>query len=245
MGGGLVAEARIYGGRDIGTTKITAIVAEPEEDGEGIRVIGVGTAPSDGLKRGVVVNLEKTTRSIQYAVQEAERMSGRTIRSVFAGIAGDHIRGINSRGVIAVSRKDAEIRPNDLERVIEAAKAVAIPTDREILHVLPQEFIVDDQDGIRDPVGMSGVRLEAEVHIITGAASACRNVIRAAERAGLEVEELVLEPLASANAVLTQDERDLGVALFDIGGWTPDEPTFYWGGVRPSAGVGPGGAGVT
>ena len=240
-----MAEARIYAGLDIGTTKITAIVAEPEEDGEGIRIVGVGTAPSDGLKRGVVVNLEKTTRSIQYAVQEAERMSGRTIRSVFAGIAGEHIRGINSRGVIAVSRKDAEIRPNDLERVIEAAKAVAIPTDREILHVLPQEFIVDDQDGIRDPVGMSGVRLEAEVHIITGAASACRNVIRAAERAGLEVEELVLEPLASADAVLTQDERDPGVALFDIGGGTTDVAIFYEGSVRHTAVIGLGGSNVT
>ncbi len=240
-----MAETRIYAGLDIGTTKITAIVAEADESGEGIRIIGVGSAPSDGLKRGVVVNLEKTTRSIQVAVQEAERMSGRTIRSVFAGIAGDHIRGINSRGVIAVSRKDAEIRPNDLERVIEAAKAVAIPTDREILHVLPQEFIVDDQDGIRDPVGMSGVRLEAEVHIITGAASACRNVIRAAERAGLEVEELVLEPLASADAVLTQDERDLGVALFDIGGGTTDVAIFYEGSVRHTAVIGLGGANVT
>jgi cell division protein FtsA len=240
-----MAEARIYAGLDIGTTKITAIVAEPDEDGEGIRIVGVGTAPSDGLKRGVVVNLEKTTRSIQYAVQEAERMSGRTIRGVYAGIAGEHIRGINSRGVIAVSRKDAEIRPHDLERVIEAAKAVAIPADREILHVLPQEFIVDDQDGIRDPVGMSGVRLEAEVHIITGAASACRNVIRAAERAGLLVEELVLEPLASANAVLTQDERDLGVALFDIGGGTTDVAIFYEGSVRHTAVIGLGGANVT
>jgi cell division protein FtsA len=240
-----MAESKIYAGLDIGTTKITAIVAEAEEDGDGIRIIGVGEAPSDGLKRGVVVNLEKTTRSIQYAVQEAERMSGRTLRGVYAGIAGDHIRGINSRGVIAVSRKDAEIRPHDLERVIEAAKAVAIPTDREILHVLPQEFIVDDQDGIRYPVGMSGVRLEAEVHIITGAASACRNVIRAAERAGLEVEELVLEPLASANAVLTQDERDLGVALFDIGGGTTDVAIFYEGSVRHTAVIGLGGANVT
>jgi len=240
-----MAESRIYAGLDIGTTKITAILAEADEDGDGIRIIGVGTAPSDGLKRGVVVNLEKTTRSIQCAVQEAERMSGRTIRSVFAGIAGDHIRGINSRGVIAVARKDAEIRPSDLERVIEAAKAVAIPTDREILHVLPQEFIVDDQDGIRDPVGMSGVRLEAEVHIITGAASACRNVMKAAERAGLEVEELVLEPLASADAVLTQDERDLGVALFDIGGGTTDVAIFYEGSVRHTAVIGLGGSNVT
>ncbi|MBI4364535.1 MAG: cell division protein FtsA [Candidatus Latescibacteria bacterium] len=240
-----MAEAGMYAGLDIGTTKITAVVAEPSEAGEGIRIMGVGTAPSDGLKRGVVVNLEKTTRSIQVAVQEAERMSGRTIRGVYAGIAGDHIRGINSRGVIAVSRKDAEIRPHDVERVIEAAKAVAIPTDREILHVLPQEFIVDDQDGIRDPVGMSGVRLEAEVHIITGAASACRNIMRAAERAGLTVEELVLEPLASANAVLNQDERDLGVALLDIGGGTTDVAIFYEGSVRHTAVIGLGGANVT
>ena len=172
-------------------------------------------------------------------------MSGRTIRGVYAGIAGDHIRGINSRGVIAVARKDSEIRPGDVARVIEAAKAVAIPTDREILHVLPQEYIVDDQDGIRDPVGMSGVRLEAEVHIITGAASACRNLIRAAERAGLYVEELVLEPLASAHAVLTPDERDLGVVLLDIGGGTTDVAVFFEGSVRHTAVIGLGGANIT
>ena len=240
-----MAEGKFYAGLDIGTTKITAIVAEPEPDGEGIRVVGVGTAPSDGLKRGVVVNLERTVRSIQHAVAQAEAMCGREIRGVHAGVAGDHIRGINSRGVIAVSRKDAEIRPNDVARVIEAAKAVAIPADREILHVLPQEFIVDDQDGIRDPVGMSGVRLEAEVHIITGAASACRNVIKAAERAGLEVEELVLEPLASSHAVLTQDERDLGVVLLDIGGGTTDVAVFFEGSIRHTAVIGLGGANVT
>jgi len=238
-------EGRIYAGLDIGTTKITAIVAEFDEEHEGIRIIGIGTAPSDGLKRGVVVNLEKTVRSIQHAVDEAQRMSGRTIRGVYAGIAGDHIRGINSRGVIAVSRKDSEIRPADVARVIEAAKAVAIPTDREILHVLPQEYIVDDQDGIRDPVGMSGVRLEAEVHIITGAASACRNLIRAAERAGLSVDELVLEPLASAHAVLTPDERDLGVVLLDIGGGTTDVAVFFEGSIRHTAVIGLGGSNVT
>jgi cell division protein FtsA len=240
-----MAEGRIYAGLDIGTTKITAVIAEPSESDDGIHLLGIGTAPSDGLKRGVVVNLERTVRSIQHAVEAAERMAGRSIRSVYAGIAGDHIRGINSRGVIAVARKDAEIRPSDVARVVEAAKAVAIPTDREILHVLPQEFIVDDQDGIRDAVGMSGVRLEAEVHIITGAAAACRNLIRAAERAGLEVEELVLEPLASANAVLTQDERDLGVALLDIGGGTTDVAVFFEGSVRHTAVIGLGGANVT
>jgi cell division protein FtsA len=228
-------EARIYAGLDIGTTKITVIVAELDENGESLRVIGVGSAASDGLKRGVVVNLEKTVRSIQHALEEAERVSGRSIKSVWAGIAGDHIRGITSRGVIAVSRKDAEIRPNDVARVIEAAKAVAIPADREILHVLPQEFIVDDQEGIRDPIGMSGVRLEAEAHIITGAAAACRNVIRAAERAGVHVEELVLEPLASANAVLAPDEKDLGVALLDIGGGTTDVAVISLGGIVTSS----------
>lgn len=238
-------EAKIYAGLDIGTTKITAIVAEPDENGESLRIVGVGTAPSDGLKRGVVVNLEKTVRSIQHALEEAERVSGRSIKSVWAGIAGDHIKGITSRGVIAVSRKDAEIRPNDVARVIEAAKAVAIPADREILHVLPQEFIVDDQEGIRDPIGMSGVRLEAEAHIITGAAAACRNVIRAAERAGVHVEELVLEPLASANAVLAPDEKDLGVALLDIGGGTTDVAVFFEGAIRHTAVIGLGGSNVT
>jgi cell division protein FtsA len=238
-------EGRIYAGLDIGTTKITAIVAEWDEESDGIRIVGIGHAPSDGLKRGVVVNLERTVRSIQHAVDEAQRMSGRTIRGVCAGIAGDHIRGINSRGVIAVARKDSEIRPGDVARVIEAAKAVAIPADREILHVLPQEYIVDDQDGIRDPIGMSGVRLEAEVHIITGAASACRNLIRAAERAGLSVDELVLEPLASAHAVLTPDERDLGVVLLDIGGGTTDLAVFFEGAIRHTAVIGLGGANVT
>jgi cell division protein FtsA len=238
-----MADGPIYAGLDIGTTKITAIVAEA--DGDTIRIIGVGSAPSDGLKRGVVVNLERTVRSIQHAVQEAERIAGRSVKSVSAGIAGDHIRGINSRGVIAVSRKDSEIRAVDVARVVEAAKAVAIPADREILHVLPQQYVVDDQDGIRDPTGMSGVRLEAEVHIITGAASACRNVLRAAERAGLQVDELVLEPLASAAAVLRPDEKDLGVAILDIGGGTTDIAVFYEGSVRHTAVIGLGGANVT
>ena len=238
-----MADGPIYAGLDIGTTKITAIVAEA--DGDAIRIIGVGSAPSDGLKRGVVVNLERTVRSIQHAVQEAERIAGRSVKSVSAGIAGDHIRGINSRGVIAVSRKDSEIRAVDVARVVEAAKAVAIPADREILHVLPQQYVVDDQDGIRDPTGMSGVRLEAEVHIITGAASACRNVLRAPERAGLQVDELVLEPLASAAAVLRPDEKDLGVAILDIGGGTTDIAVFYEGSVRHTAVIGLGGANVT
>src|SRR5690349_15130027 len=240
-----MAEAKIYTGLDIGTTKITAVVAQADESGDGITIVGVGTAPSDGLKRGVVVNLEKTVRSIQHAVGEAERASGRRIQSVYAGIAGDHIRGLTSRGVIAVGRKDSEIRAQDVERVVEAAKAVAIPADREILHVLPQGFVVDDQDGIIDPVGMTGVRLEAEVHIITGGTSSCRNIVRAAEKAGLRVEELVLEPLASANAVLLDEERDMGVALIDIGGGTTDVAVFFEGTVRHTAVIGLGGANVT
>jgi cell division protein FtsA len=240
-----MAEAKIYTGLDIGTTKITAVVAQADESGDGIMIIGVGTAPSDGLKRGVVVNLEKTVRSIQHAVGEAERASGRRIQSVYAGIAGDHIRGLTSRGVIAVSRKDSEIRAQDVERVVEAAKAVAIPADREILHVLPQGFVVDDQEGIIDPVGMTGVRLEAEVHIITGGTSSCRNIVRAAEKAGLRVEDLVLEPLASANAVLLDEERDMGVALIDIGGGTTDVAVFFEGTVRHTAVIGLGGANVT
>jgi cell division protein FtsA len=240
-----MADGKIYAGLDIGTTKITAVVAGRDERGDGIRILGIGTSPSDGLRRGVVVNLERTVRAIQHAVEEAERMSGATIKTVCAGIAGDHIRGLLSRGVIAVSRKDSEIRACDVDRVIEAAKAVAIPADREILHVLPQAYVVDEQDGIRDPVGMAGVRLEAEVHIITGAASACRNVLRAAEKAGLSVDDLVLEPIASADAVLTQDEKDMGVALLDIGGGTTDVAVYYEGSVRHTAVIGLGGANVT
>lgn len=240
-----MAEGKIYAGLDIGTTKITVVVAGRDERGDGMRILGIGTSPSDGLRRGVVVNLERTVRSIQHAVSEAERMSGTTIRSVCAGIAGDHIRGLLSRGVIAVSRKDSEIRACDVERVIEAAKAIAIPADREILHVLPQAYVVDEQDGIRDPVGMAGVRLEAEVHIITGAASACRNVLRAAERAGLQVDDLVLEPLASADAVLASEEKDMGVALLDIGGGTTDIAVYHEGSVRHTAVIGLGGANVT
>jgi cell division protein FtsA len=240
-----MAEGKIYTGLDIGTTKITAVVAQADESGDGIVILGVGTAPSDGLKRGVVVNLEKTVRSIQHAVGEAERISGRRIQSVCAGVAGEHIRGLTSRGVIAVGRKDSEIRAQDVERVVEAAKAVAIPADREILHVLPQGFVVDDQEGIGDPVGMTGVRLEAEVHIITGATSSCRNIVRAAEKAGLRVEELVLEPLASADAVLHDDERDMGVALIDIGGGTTDIAVFFEGTVRHTAVIPLGGSNVT
>ena len=231
-------------GLDIGTTKISCIVADMNGAGE-LRIVGVGNAPSEGLRRGVVVDLEKTVSSITRAVDEAERMAGVPVKGVTAGIAGDHIRSINSRGVIAVSRKDNEIGPADVSRVVEAAQAVAIPVDREIIHVIPQEFIVDDQDGIKDPVGMSGVRLEAEVHIITGAVTSAQNICRAIQRAGLKVHDLVLEPLASSHAVLGRDERDLGVVLLDIGGGTTDVAVFFEGSIRHTAIIPFGGSNVT
>lgn len=236
--------SRTHVGLDIGTTKISCIIAEANADG-GMHVVGIGNAPSDGLRRGVVVDLEKTVQSIQRAAEEAERMAGVPVRGVTAGIAGDHIRSINSRGVIAVSRKNNEIGEADVDRVVEAAKAVAIPMDREIIHVIPQEFIVDDQDGIKDPVGMSGVRLEAEVHIITGAVTSAKNICRSIQRAGFKVSDLVLEPLASSHAVLAPDERDLGVALLDIGGGTADVAVFFEGSIRHTAIVPLGGANVT
>jgi cell division protein FtsA len=236
--------SRTFMGLDIGTTKISCIIADMNGTGE-VRVVGVGTAPSEGLRRGVVVDLDKTVGSIERAVEEAQRMAGVPVKGVYAGIAGDHIRSINSRGVIAVSRRDNEIGPADVERVVEAAKAVAIPMDREIIHVIPQEFIVDDQDGIKDPVGMSGVRLEAEVHIITGAVTSARNICRSIQRAGLKVYDLVLQPLASSHAVLGDDERDLGVVLLDIGGGTTDVAVFFEGSIRHTAIIPYGGANVT
>ena len=236
--------SRTFVGLDIGTTKISCIVADQNGGGE-LRVVGIGNAPSEGLRRGVVVDLEKTVASIVRAVAEAERMAGEPVRAVTAGIAGDHIRSINSRGVIAVSRKDNEIGPPDVSRVVEAAKAIAIPMDREIIHVIPQEFIVDDQDGIKDPIGMSGVRLEAEVHIITGAVTSAKNICRSIQRAGLKVADLVLEPLASSHAVLGDDERDLGVVVLDLGGGTTDVAVFFEGSIRHTAIIPFGGANVT
>src|SRR5262249_23995567 len=238
--------AKSYVGLDIGTTKISCIIADANgEEPGGLRVVGIGNAPSEGLRRGVVVDLDKTVASIARAVEESERMAGIPVKGVYAGIAGDHIRSINSRGVIAVSRKDNEIGPGDVERVVEAAKAIAIPMDREIIHVIPQEFIVDDQDGISDPVGMSGVRLEAEIHIITGALTSAKNICRSIQRAGLRAPALGLEPLASSHAVLGRDERDLGVALLDIGGGTTDVAVFFEGTIRHTAIVPCGGANVT
>ena len=229
-------------GLDIGTTKICAIVGEVKEDGR-IDIIGIGSHPSRGLRKGVVVNIESTVESIKKAVEEAELMAGVEINAVFTGIAGSHIKSFNSRGVIAI--KDREISKADVERVIEAAKAVAIPLDREILHVLPQEFAIDDQDGIREPLGMSGVRLEAEVHIVTGAVTSAQNIIKSCNRAGLDVLDIVLEPLASSHAVLSNDEKELGVAVVDVGGGTTDLAIFVEGGIWHTAVIAIGGNHLT
>ena len=218
-------------GLDIGTTKIAAIVGEVTEDG--IDIIGIGTAASRGLRKGVVVNIDATVNAIQQAIREAEHMAGCDISTVYAGIAGGHIRGLNSHGIVAV--KDKEVRDLDIQRVIEAAKAVAIPMDREVLHVLPQQYIIDEQDGVRDPLGMSGVRLEAKVHIATTSVTSAQNVVKCANRCGLEVADIVLEPLASAEAVLEDDEKELGVALVDIGGGTSDIVIFCDGAIVHSA----------
>lgn len=216
-------------GLDIGTTKICAIVGEVIEAGPNpvIDIIGIGTAPSTGLRKGCVVNIDSTVESITKAIEEAELMAGVEISHVYTGIAGGHIKSFNSNGIVAI--KDKEISENDIQRVIDAAKAVAIPLDREVIHIIPQEYIVDDQDGIRDPIGMSGVRLEAKVHIVTGAVSSAQNIIKSANKAGLNVAEICLEPIASSEAVLTQDEKDLGVVLVDIGGGTSDIAIFKEG----------------
>lgn len=240
-----MSRGNIIVGLDIGTTKIGAIIAELKEDGSSVNIVGVGKSPSHGLRKGVVVNIEKTVQSITSAVEEAELMAGVEVHAVYTGIAGDHIRSINSRGVIAVSREDNEITEADVNRVIDAAKAVAIPMDREIIHVLPQEFIVDNQRGITDPVGMSGVRLEAEVHIVTAAVTSAQNIYKAVRRAGLEVQDLVLEPLASSYSVLDDEEKELGVALIDIGGGTADIAIFHNGSIRHTVVLALGGDNVT
>ena len=219
-------------GLDIGTSKIGAIVADLGPEGQ-IEVIGIGSHPSKGLKKGVVVNIESTTQSIQRAVEEAELMAGCQIDSVFAGIAGSHIQSLNSHGIVAI--RDKEVAQADVDRVIDAAKAVAIPADQKLLHVIPQEFVIDDQDGIKEPVGMCGVRLEAKVHLVTGAVSAAQNIIKCVRRCGLEVDDIILEQLASSYAVLTEDEKELGVCLVDIGGGTTDIAVFTEGAIRHTA----------
>lgn len=218
-------------GLDIGTTKICAIVGAMTD--EGLDVVGIGTSPSRGLRKGVVINIEGTVSAIRKAIQEAELMAGCEIKTVFAGIAGGHIKGINSQGVIAI--KNREVTTEDVRRVIDAAKAIAIPMDREVIHILPQEFIIDDQDGIKEPLGMSGVRLEARVHIVTGAVASAQNIIKSCNKAGADVGDIVLEQLGSAEAVLTPDEKDLGVALVDIGGGTTDVAIFVDGAIKHTA----------
>ncbi|MCP5056540.1 MAG: cell division protein FtsA [bacterium] len=228
-------------GLDIGTTKICAIVAERKENG--VDIVGIGTHPSKGLRKGVVVDIDATVDSIKNAVEEAELMADCEISSVYAGIAGGHIDGLNSHGVVAV--KDREVSENDVRRVIDAAKAVAIPMDREVIHVIPQEFIIDDQDGIREPLGMSGVRLEAQIHIVTAAVTSAQNIVKCANKAGLNVVDIVLEPLASAEAVLASDERDLGVCLIDIGGGTTDIAVFSEGSIKHTSVLSLGGYHIT
>ena len=215
-------------GLDIGTTKICAIIGQVDEKGM-LEIIGVGTTPSKGLRRGVVVNIESTVKSILNAVESAELMSGREIQGVYAGVAGSHIEGINSRGVVAVTGKGREISAEDIDRVVDAGKAIAFPMDREVLSVIPQEFIVDDQRGIRNPLGMIGVRLEAEVHIITVSVTSVQNIMKCVNRAGFKINDMVLEPLASSKAVLTNDERELGVLLIDMGGGTTDVLVYLEG----------------
>lgn len=219
-------------GLDVGTSKIAAIVGEVKASGE-VEVVGFGSHPSRGLKKGVVVNIEATVQSIKRAVEEAELMAGCRIQSVYAGISGSHVRSLNSNGIVAV--RNREVSQLDVDRVIDAACAVAIPADQKLLHVLPQEFIVDDQGGISEPVGMSGVRLEARVHMITGSVSAAQNITKCIERCGLQVDKLILEQLASSYAVLMDDEKELGVCLVDIGGGTADIAVFEHGAIRHTA----------
>jgi cell division protein FtsA len=219
-------------GLDIGTSKVVAMVGELTSDRK-VEVVGLGSHPSRGLKRGVVVNIESTVQSIQRAVEEAELMAGCEIHSVYAGIAGSHVRSLNSHGIVAIKNK--EVTAEDVDRVIDAARAVAIPADQKILHILPQEFLIDSQEGIREPIGMSGVRLEAKVHIVTGAESAAQNIVKCVQRCGLAVEDIVLEQLASSYAVLADDEKELGVCLVDLGGGTTDIAVFSGGAIRHTA----------
>ena len=228
-------------GLDIGTSKVCAVVGEMTENG--VDIIGIGSHASQGLRKGVVINIESTVNSVKKAVEEAGLMAGCEVHSVFTSISGAHIKAFNSHGIVAVKNK--EVTQRDLERVIDAARAVAIPMDRDVLHVLPQDYIIDDQDGIREPLGMSGVRLEAKVHIVTGAATSAQNIVKCCNRTGLSVAEIVLAPLAAATAVLTDEERELGVVLIDVGGGTTDIAIYHDGTVKHTAVIGIGGNHVT
>lgn len=219
-------------GLDIGTSKVATVVGDVSEDNQ-VEIVGVGSHPSRGLKKGVVVNIESTVQAIQRSIEEAELMAGCQIHSVYTGIAGSHIRGMNSHGIVGV--KDREVSSGDVERVLDAARAVAIPADQRVFQVMPQEFVVDQQEGIREPVGMSGVRLEAKVHLVTGAVSAAQNIIKCIQRCGLEVDDIILEQLASSSAVLTDDEKELGICFVDIGGGTTDVAVFTDGALKHTA----------
>ena len=236
-----MADNEIIAGLDLGTTKVCAIVAELTDDG--LDIIGIGSVPSKGLKKGVVVNIEATVQAIKAAIEQAETMAGCHISTVYAGVAGSHVRGFNKDGVAAIPNR--EVVADDVARVLVQAKAFPLPADRQVLHVLPQEYLVDDQDGIREPIGMSGVRLEARVHIVTAATTSVQNIIKCAERCGLHVAEVVLEPLASADAVLSDDEKEIGVALVDIGGGTTDVIIFVNGAVVHTSVVPLGGLNLT
>jgi cell division protein FtsA len=227
-------EETVIVGLDIGTSKVVAIVGRINPD-QSIEVIGIGSNPSRGLKKGVVVNIDSTVQSIQRAIEEAELMSGTQIHSVYCGIAGSHIRSMNSHGIVAV--RDKEVVKADIDRVIDAAQAVAIPADQKILHILPQEYVIDDQDGVKEPLGMSGVRLESKVHLVTCAVNAVQNIEKCVRQCGLEVDDVILEQLASSYAALTDDEKDLGVCMVDIGGGTSDIAIFTDGAIRHTANI--------
>lgn len=230
-------------GLDIGTSKVCVVIGEEGDDGQ-IEIVGVGCTPSNGLRKGVVVNIDSTIKAIEGAISEAELMAGIDVNSCYVGIGGSHIKGLNSHGVIAISR-GREVSQSDINRVIDAAKAVAIPLDREIIHILPQQYIIDGQDGIKDPIGMSGVRLEVETHIVTGAIASAQNIVKSVNRAGLGVEEIVLMPLACSNAVLSKDEKELGAVLVDIGGGTTNIAVFIEGSIWHTEVLSIGGNNVT
>jgi cell division protein FtsA len=234
----------IITGLDIGTTKIGVVVAQCDESGS-FRILGIGTAPAEGMKKGAVVDFEKTVDSIHQALDDAERISGQKIESAYVGISGEHIRSINSRGVVAIGKPGTEIIASDVDRAIEAAKAVTIPADREIIHLLPQVFTIDEQTGIKDPIGFTGARLEVDVHVVTGSVAAVQNILKCIEKCGLQIDELVLEPLASSYAVVSQGEMDLGCVVIDLGGATTDLAVFHEGAVKHTAVISIGGKNVT
>jgi len=235
---------KIITGLDLGTTKIGVVVAEPLESGS-FKVLGIGNAPAEGFKKGAVVDLEKTVDSIRQAIDDAEMVSGQKIESAFVGMSGEHIKSINSRGVVAIGKNGGEIMPTDIDRALDAAKSISIPADREIIHILPQTFTVDEQGGIKDPVGFNGARLEVDVHVVTGSVTSIQNILKCIDKCKINIDELVLEPLASSYAVLQKDEMDLGCIVIDIGGATTDMAVFQDGAIKHTAIISIGGKNVT